>query len=83
MFSNDLEIINTQTATTISALTGDKMITDVATMISGHPQNTSLDEQDLIVLCQPASEIDAAYGECLDMLVPATLVRLTETYRAA
>jgi hypothetical protein len=83
MFSNDLEIINPQTAKTISALTGDKMMADFARLVSGYTQNAPLDEQDLLVLCQQVGEIDAAYGEFLDVLVPATLIRLTETSRAA
>lgn len=82
-FSNDLEIINTQTARTISVPTGDKMMAEFAMLISGRKQSASLDEQDLIVLCQPAGEIDATYGEFLDVIVPATLIRLTETPRAA
>lgn len=83
MFSNDLEIINAQNAATISELTEDKMMAEFAALISGHTQNAFLDEEDLILLCQQAAEIDAAYGEFLDVLVPATLVRLTETSRAA
>jgi hypothetical protein len=58
-------------------------MTDLAALISAQAQNMFLGEQDLMALRQQADEIDAAYGEFLDLLAPDSLARLTSKSYAA
>ena len=58
-------------------------MSDLAALISAQAQNIFLGEQDLVALRQQADEIDAAYGEFLDMLAPDALTRLTSKPHAA
>ena len=58
-------------------------MSDLAAFVSAQAQNMFLGEQDLIALRQQADEIDAAYGEFLDLLAPDSLARLTSKYYAA
>jgi hypothetical protein len=58
-------------------------MSDLAALISAQVQNMFLGEQDLIALRQQADEIDAAYGESLDLLAPDSLARLTGKFYAA
>ena len=46
-------------------------------------QDHFLGEEDLFLMRQAADEVDAAYGESLDPLVPAVLTRLTQSSQAA
>ena len=56
---------------------------DFAALILGQGQNVFLSEQDLIAVRQQADEIDAAYGESLDMLSLDAFARLaTRSYAA-
>ena len=63
--------------------TGDTMMADFAALTPGPGLDIFLDEQDMIELRQAADDIDAAYGELLDTLVPETLVRIAATSCAA
>ncbi len=56
---------------------------DFATLTPGPGLDVFLDEQDMIVLHEAADDIDAAYGEQLDTLVPETLVRIAAKTCAA
>ena len=56
---------------------------DFAALVSGQGQNIFLSEQDLIAVRQQADEIDATYGESLDMLNPDVLARLSSHSYAA
>ena len=56
---------------------------EFAALKSGRAKNVFLGEQDLVLVRQQADEIDAAFGESLDVLLPALLARLSEKARAA
>lgn len=83
IFGKELATIYAHIAATLSEEQGTNKMAELAALKSGHAQNAFLDQQDLILLRQQADEIDAAYGETLDALLPASLIRLTERSRAA
>jgi hypothetical protein len=56
---------------------------EIAALKSGPRQNKFLGKQDLLLLRRQADEIDAAFGEALDALVPTLLARLSLKARAA
>jgi hypothetical protein len=58
-------------------------MSDLAALLDAHLRDFFLDEEDLTLMRQAADEVDAAYGESLDPLVPAVLTRLTQDSRAA
>ena len=58
-------------------------MTDLAALMSHPAESAVLGEQELRWLRQQAEEIDAAYGEALDAIVPAVLASLTDRPHAA
>lgn len=58
-------------------------MSDLATFIRIPAQERFLGEEDLRLLRQAAEEIDAAYGETLDSILPGALARLSQSSRAA
>jgi hypothetical protein len=58
-------------------------MSDLAALLDARLRDFFLGEEDLTRMRQAADEVDAAYGESLDPLVPAVLTRLTQDSRAA
>lgn len=56
---------------------------ELAALKSGRSKKVFLGEKDLVLVRQQADEIDATFGESLDVLLPALLARLSEKARAA
>jgi hypothetical protein len=58
-------------------------MSELAAVIPAQRQQIFLCEEDLLRMRQEADEVDAAYGEGLDPLALALLVRLSEGAQAA
>ena len=79
----ELETIFAQIAATTSEEQGIGEMAELATLKPGIRANKFLGKQDLMLLRRQADEINAAFGESLDALVPALLARLSLKARAA
>lgn len=86
MFGKELETINALVSSADIGAEGDDSMTNLTALIAAERHGLFLGEQDdLAVLDKESSDddIDASYGETLDTLAPAVLVRLTEKSCAA
>jgi hypothetical protein len=58
-------------------------MTDLTALIAAQLKSLFLGKRDLVLLRKEAEDIDTAYGETLDTIAPAVLVRLTKKSCAA